>query len=122
MAPPLLKVTVYPIKLARRCDIFMTISLFFWDKRGEDCALAFLAGDFELAAMAREDMFDDGQAKPGAAELAACFGIDAIESLGQAGDVVLRDAGAEIADMDSPGRLPIELSMIDADGDAAPLI
>ena len=109
------------IGIARECDIFMTMalffSLFFWDKRGECGAFAFLTGDFELAAMARQDMFDDCESKPGAAELAAFFGIDAIESLGQARDVMIGDTGSEIANMDSPGGLSVELLLANADAD-----
>ena len=42
--------------------------------------------------MPLDDMLDDGEAKPGAARVAAARRIDTIESLGQAGEVGGGDA------------------------------
>ena len=60
----------------------------------EDRALARLAVDVELAAVALHDVLDDRQPEPGAAGLARAAAVDAIEALGQARQVLARDARA----------------------------
>ena len=47
--------------------------------------------------MALDDMLDDGEAEPGAARIAAARGIDAVEALGQAREMVGGDAVAMVA-------------------------
>ena len=51
-----------------------------------------LAFDGEAAAVALDDMLDDRQAEAGAAERAAAAGVDPVEALGHAGDMLGRDA------------------------------
>src|SRR5665213_990186 len=63
---------------------------------GEDRALARLALDLEQAAMMADDVLDDGEAEPGAAELARARGVDAVKALGEAGNVLARDAAAVV--------------------------
>ena len=48
--------------------------------------------DVEPAAVAQHDMLDDGEAEAGAADRAAAARIDAVEALGEARDMVGRDA------------------------------
>src|SRR5271167_4530000 len=62
-------------------------------------ALPGLRFDAEPAAMARDDMLDDGEAKAGAALRAALAGGHAIEPLGEARQMFRRDAGTVIADV-----------------------
>src|SRR5207237_3476249 len=61
--------------------------------------------DVEPAAVAEHDMLDDGEAEAGAADGAAASRVDAIEALGQAGDVDGRNALALVdhADPDEIG-------------------
>src|SRR4051794_10757748 len=49
----------------------------------EGRALARLAVDVELTAMALHDVLDDRQSQPGAARLARAAAVDAIEALGE---------------------------------------
>src|SRR5258708_9289299 len=58
---------------------------------GEGRALAELGIDGERAAMAVDDVLDDREPEPGAAERARAAGVDAIESLGQPRQVLARD-------------------------------
>src|ERR1700722_6643423 len=64
---------------------------------GEDRSQAGLALDLEQAAVMADDMLDDGEAEPGAAERARTRGIDAVEALGEAGNMLARDAAAVVA-------------------------
>src|SRR5690349_8881964 len=64
---------------------------------GEDGALAELAVDIERAPVVAHDMLDDGEAEPGAAELARAGGIDTVEALGEPRQVLARDALAMVA-------------------------
>ena len=57
-----------------------------------------LAVDAQPPAVALDDMLDDREAKPGAAERAAAAGIDAVETLGDPRDVLGRDALALVGD------------------------
>ena len=84
----------------------MTVSRRAWLKRSgavltqknsEDRASPGGAFDLEKPAMMIEDMFDDGQAEPGAAQLAGARGVDPVEPFGQSGQVLARDALAVIA-------------------------
>src|SRR5262249_41532936 len=58
----------------------------------EGAACADRAVDVERAAMAVDDVLDDCKAEAGAAEFARTRGVDAIEPLGQARQVLARDA------------------------------
>src|SRR6185437_7483900 len=71
---------------------------------GEDRALAQLALDVECAAVVAHDVLDDGEAEPGAAQLARAGGIDAVEALGEPRQVLARDALAMVADGDGKRR------------------
>ena len=59
----------------------------------------------ELAAVALHHVLDDGQAQPGAAGLARAAAVDAVEALGQARQVLARDAQAGVADRDLAGTV-----------------
>ncbi len=48
--------------------------------------------------MAVDDVLDDGEAQPGAADGAGAALVDPVEALGQPGDVFARDPGAVIGD------------------------
>src|SRR5262245_42774571 len=63
-------------------------------------AAADLAVDRQRAAMAVDDVLDDGEAQPGSAELTRAAGVDAVEPLGQARQVLARDAVALVRDAD----------------------
>src|SRR6267378_1683774 len=66
-------------------------------KNSEDRASPGRAFDLEKPAMMIYDMFDDGQAEPGAAQLARARGVNPVEPFGQSGQVLARDALAVIA-------------------------
>src|SRR6478752_7038668 len=57
--------------------------------------------DRQPAAMTVEDVLDQRQAEPGAALGAAFRDVDAIEALGQARQMLWRDAGAAVAHRDA---------------------
>src|SRR5689334_13576556 len=59
----------------------------------EDRAFAWLRGDGEFAAMAVQDVLDDGKSKSRAAFLAARGDIDAVESFGEPRKMLGRDSG-----------------------------
>ena len=67
---------------------------------GESGAGPRLALDRQSAAMAVEDVFDEGQTETGAALGATLGDIDAIETLGQSRQMLRRDAGPVIAHAD----------------------
>ena len=69
----------------------------------ECAALARLAFDPQLAAVAVDDMLDDGEAQPGAADRPRARRIDAVEPFGQARDVLAWDALALVLDRDADG-------------------
>ena len=62
----------------------------------EPGALPRLAGDVELAPVAVDDVLDDGEAQARSALVAALRHVDPVEPLGQARQVLGRDAGAVI--------------------------
>src|SRR5258708_11588414 len=66
----------------------------------EGRALAGRALDVEAAAVAVDDVLDDGEAQPGAAQLARAGGVDAVEALGESRQVACRTAVALVADGD----------------------
>ena len=68
---------------------------------GEGAALAEGRGDLEPALVAVEDVLDDGEPEPGAALVAAGGDAHAVEALGQAVDVLARDARAVVLDGDA---------------------
>src|SRR5215471_13731505 len=70
----------------------------------EDGALADLAFDLEHAAMAVDDVLDDGKAEPGAAHRPRARGIDAVEALGEARYVLAPDPLAMVAHGDGERR------------------
>src|SRR3954465_9039967 len=55
-------------------------------------AVSHRAGDIEPAAVAIEDVFDDGEAKAGAAQLARAAGVDPIKAPGEGRHMLVRDA------------------------------
>src|SRR5450759_2457802 len=63
----------------------------------ESRPLAQLRFDAEPAAMARDDMFHNGETKPGAALGPALAGIDPVEPFGQTRQMFGRDPGAVVA-------------------------
>src|SRR5579871_5922142 len=65
--------------------------------------LAQLAVDVERAAMVAHNMLDDGEAQPGSAELAGARRVDTVEALGEARNIVARNAWAAIPDCDRDG-------------------
>src|SRR5687767_7662845 len=69
-------------------------------------ALAGPASDLEPAAVAPDDMLDDGEAEAGTADRAAPAGIDAVEAFGEPRNVLGRDALALI-----DHRQPDEISI-----------
>src|SRR5215471_2549971 len=71
---------------------------------GEGAAGAHGTVDVERAAMAVEDVLHDGEAEAGAAELARPHGLDAVEALGQAWQMLARDALALVHDGDGDRR------------------
>ncbi len=54
------------------------------------------AADFQPCTVAQQHVFDDGQAQPGAAGVGVAAGVDAVEALGQAGQVLGVDADTGI--------------------------
>jgi len=63
----------------------------------EDRALALLAGDPKLAAMALHHVLDDGQPQARAARLARTAAVHAVKAFGQARNVLWGDADAAVA-------------------------
>src|SRR6266498_2168466 len=70
----------------------------------EGRAFADLRLDREPGIVARQDMFDNGQAKACALLRSAVLDIDAVEALGDARDVLLGYAGTEVPDGDVDAR------------------
>src|SRR5437879_845837 len=68
-------------------------------------ALAGCALDVEAAAVAVDDVLDDGEAQPGATQLARARGVDAVEALGEPRQMVGGDAVALVADGDGDPAL-----------------
>src|SRR5438270_14069823 len=66
----------------------------------EGRALAQRTGDIEPAAMAVEDVLDDGKPEARSAQFARAGIVDPVETLGQARQVFARDAVALIGDRD----------------------
>src|SRR5690606_1568134 len=67
---------------------------------GEGRALAGCAADVDAPAVALRHVLDDGQPEAGAAGLARAAAIDAVEALGQARQVLGRDARAAVGDVE----------------------
>src|ERR1700676_1164243 len=63
---------------------------------GKRAALALRALDVEPAAVPLQGVLDDGETQPRPALPAGTAGVHAIEALGQAGDVLRRDADAAV--------------------------
>src|SRR5687768_4629038 len=61
-------------------------------------AFANVAFDVEAAAMSADDMLDDGETEPGSADRSASAGVDPVESLGQARQMLDRNALAAVDD------------------------
>ena len=59
------------------------------------------AFDVDHFSMRMKNLLYDGESKSRPAALPGAIGIDPIEALGQAGDVLFLDAGAEILDGDA---------------------
>ena len=59
----------------------------------EGAAVADVAGDRDTAAVRMGDVFDDGEAQAGAAEVATASLVDAVEALEEPGQVLSSDAG-----------------------------
>src|SRR5690606_28347778 len=70
---------------------------------GEGAALADGAVDLDRAAVATDDVLDDGEAEAGSPEVARARGVDAVEALRQARQVFPRDALAFVLDRDRDG-------------------
>src|SRR5262249_24744976 len=71
---------------------------------GERASLARNAVDLERAAMMVDDVLDDGEPKTRAAKVARTGSVDPVESLGQARDVLARNAVALVVDGDGDGH------------------
>src|SRR5215211_8872774 len=69
---------------------------------GERRALTERALDGEPRLVARQDVLDDGETEAGSSLGPALRHVDAVEPLGQARQVLGRDAGTEIPDADDP--------------------
>src|SRR5699024_501314 len=67
----------------------------------EETAFTDAAGDGQVASMALQDMFDNGQAQTRTAACRAATVIDAIKSLGEIRQVLVLDAGAVVPDSKS---------------------
>src|SRR3990167_706162 len=63
---------------------------------GEGAAFAQCAGDIQARAVAQQHMLDDGQAKPGATGVAGTAGVDPVEALGQARQMLGFDTQAAV--------------------------
>src|SRR5215468_186894 len=71
---------------------------------GEDAALPLHALDLEGAAVAVEDVLDDGETESGAAQLARAGRVDPVEPLRQAREVLARDTLAAVHHGDGDRR------------------
>src|SRR5438105_4787087 len=67
--------------------------------------------------MAVDDMLDDGEAKPRAAGAARAAAVHAVETFGEAGDVLGRNAGAVVLDGDEHARAARQARAAGAAGD-----
>ena len=63
---------------------------------GKGAAMAQYAADLQPRTMAQQHMLDDGQTQPGAAGVGIAAGVDAVEALGQARQVLVVDAYARV--------------------------
>ena len=68
------------------------------------------AGNAKRAAVAVDDVLDDGKAKAGAAQCARSSGIDPIKALAEARQVLACDPFARIGDIDGEPRAARELT------------
>src|SRR5579883_3559357 len=73
-------------------------------QHGEDRALAGLARDVERPAVAADDVLDDGEAEPRPAHRARARRVDAVEALGEARQVLPRDALPAVLHRDRDAR------------------
>ena len=75
------------------------IDLFiFWERHLEGRSASDDRVDGQLALMAGQDMFGDGEAQTGAADPAAMLGADAVKAFRQAREMLGRDARAVVGD------------------------
>src|SRR6185437_16366825 len=75
-----------------------------------------LALDFQQAAMMIDDVLDDGEPEAGAAQRARPRRVDAVETLGEAREMVARDPLALVADRDRERRRALgRLRYLDGD-------
>ena len=72
---------------------------------GEARARAFGAGDGQPAAVAVDDVLDDGEAEARAQPVARLLALDAVETLGQTRQVLAPDARPLVAHRDA--RIPV---------------
>src|SRR5690606_1139085 len=86
---------------------------------GEGGALARLGTDRKPGPVPRQYMLDDGQPKPSAFLGAACFRLDPVKALRKAGNILFRNASAEISYRNVHGR-PGGLSSFGAGDDDTP--
>src|SRR5690242_19665843 len=95
-------------RMARKIEPAGSVARWFLARRAkidrEDRALPELALDLERGAVAIDDVLDDGEAEPGAAHRARASRVDAVEALGEARNVLPRDALATVAHGDSDMR------------------
>ena len=73
--------------------------------RREGAALAGFALDNELRLVAKEHVANDGETQPRAAGRARTAAVDAIEALGESGDVLGGDANAGVRDRERPAAV-----------------
>src|SRR5207302_9059923 len=73
----------------------------------EAAACARLAVDVEARLVARDGVLDDGQAQSRAAGFARAAAIDPVEALGQARQMLRRDAGARVLDREGGALGPL---------------
>ena len=92
-------------------EIACILALVHGDRSGQmdskSCPRARGTIDGQPAAVAVEDVLDEGQPQPGPALGAAFCDIDAVEPLGEAGQVFRRDPGPIIPYADLRLRLPV---------------
>src|SRR5918992_5170598 len=75
-----------------------------WQIDDKAAALSDLTLDEQMAAVAAQDVLDDGEAEAGAAEVTRARRVDPEEPLGDPRQMFARDAGAVIAHRDAHGR------------------
>lgn len=84
--------------MSARFPCLVTMLFHVGEPYTEGTALPRCAIDMQRTAVAVDNMLHDGQSQPGSPQLTGTNRINAVETLGQAGNMLARDTNAMIPD------------------------